>query len=114
MGAQPITLPEAKWELADTDIYTFVTDHQLPFIVEGYVAASVGTACTGLFNPKKLRHCLWNSEHIVKVLRQQCHNQWPYVEFKEAYVKARECGESNNLAPTNPIFLGQGHHYTDE
>jgi len=82
--AQPITLPEAKWELTDTDIYTFVTDHQLPFIVEGYVAASVGTACTGLFNPKKLRHCLWNSEHIVRVLRQQCHNQWPYVEFKEA------------------------------
>jgi len=82
--AQPITLPEAEWELTDTDIYTFVTDHQLPFIVEGYVAASVGTACTGLFNPKKLRHCLWNSEHIVRVLRQQCHNQWPYVEFKEA------------------------------
>ena len=27
--AQPITLPEAKWELTDTHIYTFVTDHQL-------------------------------------------------------------------------------------
>lgn len=27
---------------------------------------------------------------------------------KAAYVKARECGESNNLAPTNPIFLGLG------
>jgi len=27
---------------------------------------------------------------------------------KAAYVKARECGENNNLAPTNPIFLGLG------
>merc|ERR1711998_355298 len=30
--AQPITLPEAKWALTDTDIYTFVTDHQWPYV----------------------------------------------------------------------------------
>jgi len=36
------------------------------------------------------------------------------IMLPQAYVKACECGESNNLAPTNPIFLGQGHHYTDE
>lgn len=75
---KPITLPGAVWVRSAQDLYNFVIEDQLPFEVEGVTAASVGTACHGLFNPSNKRHCVWNSERVVNILMH--HNSWPNIE----------------------------------
>lgn len=90
----PLQAPKSQSIRSSMNLYNFVVDNRAAIVVEGVVAASVGTTCPGLehtwpdYDLDAPSNRLWQSEAAVWYFAQ--HPLWPRVTLRESdgYVAA--------------------------